>query len=123
MSATLAVVMAAGKGTRMKSELPKVLVPVCGRPMIDYVIDAMAAASDGLPTRFVWFIFLGLTIIGAGALVIVLSHSMVAAAATMAATIGFWFAVGNGLMPGWIIFVFVPIAGILILVRPGKLTV
>jgi bifunctional UDP-N-acetylglucosamine pyrophosphorylase/glucosamine-1-phosphate N-acetyltransferase/UDP-N-acetylglucosamine pyrophosphorylase len=37
--------MAAGKGTRMKSELPKVLVPVLGRPMIDYVIDALEAAG------------------------------------------------------------------------------
>ena len=44
---TLAVVMAAGKGTRMKSELPKVLVPVCGRPMIDYVLDALEAAGIG----------------------------------------------------------------------------
>lgn len=39
--------MAAGKGTRMKSELPKVLVPVCGRPMIDYVIDALTATGIG----------------------------------------------------------------------------
>jgi len=39
--------MAAGKGTRMKSELPKVLVPVCGRPMIDYVIDALQHAGIG----------------------------------------------------------------------------
>ncbi len=37
--------MAAGKGTRMKSELPKVLFPVCGRPMIDYVLDALEAAG------------------------------------------------------------------------------
>jgi bifunctional UDP-N-acetylglucosamine pyrophosphorylase/glucosamine-1-phosphate N-acetyltransferase/UDP-N-acetylglucosamine pyrophosphorylase len=37
--------MAAGKGTRMKSELPKVLVPVCGRPMLEYVLDALAAAG------------------------------------------------------------------------------
>jgi bifunctional UDP-N-acetylglucosamine pyrophosphorylase/glucosamine-1-phosphate N-acetyltransferase/UDP-N-acetylglucosamine pyrophosphorylase len=36
-----AVVLAAGKGTRMKSDLPKVLVPVCGRPMIDYVLDVL----------------------------------------------------------------------------------
>jgi len=42
---TLAVVMAAGKGTRMKSELPKVLVPVCGRPMLEYVLDALDAAG------------------------------------------------------------------------------
>jgi bifunctional UDP-N-acetylglucosamine pyrophosphorylase / glucosamine-1-phosphate N-acetyltransferase len=45
LTTTLAVVMAAGKGTRMKSELPKVLVPVCGRPMIDYVLDALEAAG------------------------------------------------------------------------------
>jgi bifunctional UDP-N-acetylglucosamine pyrophosphorylase/glucosamine-1-phosphate N-acetyltransferase/UDP-N-acetylglucosamine pyrophosphorylase len=38
---TMAIVMAAGKGTRMKSDLPKVLVPVCGRPMIDYVLDTL----------------------------------------------------------------------------------
>ncbi|MDR0609121.1 MAG: NTP transferase domain-containing protein [Planctomycetaceae bacterium] len=40
-----AVVMAAGKGTRMKSELPKVLYPVCGKPMIEYVLDALEAAD------------------------------------------------------------------------------
>jgi bifunctional UDP-N-acetylglucosamine pyrophosphorylase/glucosamine-1-phosphate N-acetyltransferase/UDP-N-acetylglucosamine pyrophosphorylase len=40
-----AVVMAAGKGTRMKSELPKVLYPVCGRPMIEYVLDALVKAN------------------------------------------------------------------------------
>ena len=28
------VVLAAGKGTRMHSSLPKVLHPVCGKPMI-----------------------------------------------------------------------------------------
>lgn len=43
MSRKVAVVMAAGKGTRMKSELPKVLFPVLGRPMIDYVLDALEA--------------------------------------------------------------------------------
>jgi len=41
MSEKMAVVLAAGKGTRMKSDLPKVLVPVCGRPMIEYVLDAL----------------------------------------------------------------------------------
>jgi bifunctional UDP-N-acetylglucosamine pyrophosphorylase/glucosamine-1-phosphate N-acetyltransferase/UDP-N-acetylglucosamine pyrophosphorylase len=41
----LAIVLAAGKGTRMKSELPKVLVPVAGRPMLRYVIDALRAAG------------------------------------------------------------------------------
>ena len=40
-----AIVMAAGKGTRMKSELPKVLHPVLGRPMIEYVLDALEQAE------------------------------------------------------------------------------
>ena len=47
----LAVVLAAGKGTRMKSDLPKVLFPVCGRPMIDYVLDALAAGGVGRDHR------------------------------------------------------------------------
>ena len=42
---TLAIVMAAGKGTRMESELPKVLVPACGRPMIEYVLDTLDASG------------------------------------------------------------------------------
>lgn len=33
-----AVILAAGKGTRMKSNLPKVLHPVCGRAMIEHVL-------------------------------------------------------------------------------------
>ncbi len=45
MTENLAVVLAAGKGTRMKSDLPKVLVPVCGRPMIEYVLDALTAGG------------------------------------------------------------------------------
>jgi len=40
-STAMAIVLAAGKGTRMKSDLPKVLVPVCGRPMVRYVTDAL----------------------------------------------------------------------------------
>jgi bifunctional UDP-N-acetylglucosamine pyrophosphorylase / glucosamine-1-phosphate N-acetyltransferase len=45
MSEKLAVVLAAGKGTRMKSDLPKVLVPVCGRPMIEFVLDALTTGG------------------------------------------------------------------------------
>jgi bifunctional UDP-N-acetylglucosamine pyrophosphorylase/glucosamine-1-phosphate N-acetyltransferase/UDP-N-acetylglucosamine pyrophosphorylase len=45
MSERVAIVMAAGKGTRMNSELPKVLVPVCDRPMIDYVVQALRRAG------------------------------------------------------------------------------
>lgn len=44
-SNALAIVLAAGKGTRMKSDLPKVLVPVGGRPMLRYVVDALRAAG------------------------------------------------------------------------------
>ncbi len=39
------VVLAAGKGTRMKSARPKVLHPVAGRPMLDWVLDALAASG------------------------------------------------------------------------------
>ncbi len=37
----IALILAAGLGKRMKSERPKVLHRVCGRPMIDYVIDSV----------------------------------------------------------------------------------
>lgn len=37
-----AIILAAGKGTRMKSALPKVLHPVGGRPMVDHVLAAIA---------------------------------------------------------------------------------
>lgn len=40
-----AIILAAGKGTRLKTELPKVLHEVCGRPMLAYVIDACRAAG------------------------------------------------------------------------------
>lgn len=36
------VVLAAGKGTRMKSRLPKVLQPLGGRPLLAHVLDAVA---------------------------------------------------------------------------------
>jgi UDP-N-acetylglucosamine diphosphorylase/glucosamine-1-phosphate N-acetyltransferase len=45
LSSPLAIVLAAGQGTRMKSDLPKVLCPVRGRPMIDYVLDALQAGG------------------------------------------------------------------------------
>ena len=41
MSECLAIVMAAGKGTRMQSDLPKVLCRVCERPMVEFVLDAL----------------------------------------------------------------------------------
>ena len=36
-----AVVLAAGKGTRMKSDLHKVLHPIAGRAMLDHVLAAV----------------------------------------------------------------------------------
>lgn len=36
-----AVILGAGKGTRMKSDLPKVMMPVCGKPMIRHIIDTL----------------------------------------------------------------------------------
>ncbi len=47
-SGPIAVILAAGLGTRMRSRLPKVLHPVCGRPMLDYVIEA-ATEGTGQP--------------------------------------------------------------------------
>jgi bifunctional UDP-N-acetylglucosamine pyrophosphorylase / glucosamine-1-phosphate N-acetyltransferase len=44
------VVLAAGKGTRMKSSRPKVLHRVAGLPMIDYVLDAAAALRPASTT-------------------------------------------------------------------------
>ena len=43
-----AVILAAGKGTRMKSDLPKVLHKVCDKPMVHYSIQAAkdAGATD-----------------------------------------------------------------------------
>lgn len=42
---TAAIILAAGKSTRMVTDLPKVLHEVCGRPMMSYVVDACRAAG------------------------------------------------------------------------------
>ncbi|HEY5673221.1 MAG TPA: bifunctional UDP-N-acetylglucosamine diphosphorylase/glucosamine-1-phosphate N-acetyltransferase GlmU [Malonomonas sp.] len=43
-----AVILAAGQGTRMKSDLPKVLHPVAGKPMLSHVVQT-ARALNALP--------------------------------------------------------------------------
>ena len=40
-----AVVLAGGKGTRMNSKLPKVLHSICGREMIQIVLDTVNASG------------------------------------------------------------------------------
>jgi bifunctional UDP-N-acetylglucosamine pyrophosphorylase/glucosamine-1-phosphate N-acetyltransferase len=49
------VILAAGQGTRMKSDLPKVLHPIVGRPMVAYVIDTAIALGDPQPTLVVGY--------------------------------------------------------------------
>ena len=41
MTKVAAIILGAGKGTRMKSDLPKVLMPVDGKPMIRHIIDTL----------------------------------------------------------------------------------
>jgi bifunctional UDP-N-acetylglucosamine pyrophosphorylase/glucosamine-1-phosphate N-acetyltransferase len=45
MSDRYAVILAAGKGTRMKSKLYKVLHPVAGKPMVDHVLTSVNDAG------------------------------------------------------------------------------
>jgi bifunctional UDP-N-acetylglucosamine pyrophosphorylase/glucosamine-1-phosphate N-acetyltransferase len=56
-----AIILAAGRSTRMKSALPKVLQPVCGRPLVAYTVAAaqgaeasgvMLVIGDGMRTQF-----------------------------------------------------------------------
>jgi bifunctional UDP-N-acetylglucosamine pyrophosphorylase/glucosamine-1-phosphate N-acetyltransferase len=41
------VIIAAGEGTRMRSSLPKVLHPLCGRPLINWPVSAALEAGAG----------------------------------------------------------------------------
>jgi len=45
LSGPVAVILAAGKGVRMKSELPKVLHGAAGKPLLHWVIDAVRRAG------------------------------------------------------------------------------
>jgi bifunctional UDP-N-acetylglucosamine pyrophosphorylase / glucosamine-1-phosphate N-acetyltransferase len=51
MNTYAVVVLAAGKGTRMRSTLPKVLHPVAGLPLLAHVLNALAGVSSALSTH------------------------------------------------------------------------
>jgi bifunctional UDP-N-acetylglucosamine pyrophosphorylase/glucosamine-1-phosphate N-acetyltransferase len=69
MSGFVAVVLAAGQGTRMKSALPKVLHPVCGRELVAWPVQAALDA-------------------GAARVVVVVGHGREAVRASLAARFG-----------------------------------
>ncbi|MEI6057943.1 MAG: NTP transferase domain-containing protein [bacterium] len=49
------IILAAGKGTRMGGEKPKVLVELAGRPMLSYILDTVAQVHDKKPIIVVGF--------------------------------------------------------------------
>jgi len=55
-----AIILAAGKGTRMKSALPKVLHQIAGRSMVGHVLDTLAGLS---PSRIAVVIGLGMDVV------------------------------------------------------------
>jgi bifunctional UDP-N-acetylglucosamine pyrophosphorylase/glucosamine-1-phosphate N-acetyltransferase len=50
VAAPVVVILAAGQGTRMRSSLPKLLHPLCGRPMVAW---SVAAARDALAAKLI----------------------------------------------------------------------
>ena len=90
-----------------------------GLPLND-LVNEMSTVGDGLPVRFVWFIFLGIATIGAGMMAVHLTSNLFIAAGAMAAVMGFQMAIGStGLLPGWILFAFIPLAAAFLLFRRG----
>ncbi len=47
MSAPIVLILAAGQGTRMRSQTPKVLHEICGQPMVLWPVRAALAAGAG----------------------------------------------------------------------------
>ncbi len=50
---TTSIILAAGQGTRMNSKLPKVLHPVCGKPMVWHALQAVISASTEKPVMVI----------------------------------------------------------------------
>lgn len=44
-----AIILAAGKGSRMGSSIPKVLIPICGKPMIKIILDSLSTLGISKP--------------------------------------------------------------------------
>jgi len=59
---TAVIVLAAGLGTRMKSDLPKVLHPLAGRPMVGHIMETLAALD---PERVVFVVGKGMDAVAA----------------------------------------------------------
>ncbi len=114
--------------------VPQVTSPVTGAAVSDNIfntaetgwtglpgyqlVDTMATAGDGLPAQFIWYIILGLVTIMLGFFALNLTQSLFAAGVAMALGLGASVAMGGGLLPGWTIFVFIPIAIGMIFLRP-----
>ena len=45
MRPVIAIILAAGKGTRMRSDLPKPVVPLAGKPIVQYITDSFKKAG------------------------------------------------------------------------------
>ncbi len=50
---TTSIILAAGQGTRMKSDLPKVLHPICGKPMVWHALQAAQAVTTEKPVMVI----------------------------------------------------------------------
>ena len=80
------------------------------------LINNMSTLGD-VPVRFMWFVFLGIIIIGMGFLALKFTDSMLIAALAMGAGIGLMVGIGGGLMPGWVLWIYIPIMGVFLLTR------
>ncbi len=81
-----AVLLAAGQGTRMKSDTPKMLHPLCGQPMLFYGLTAAREASSELPVVIIGYGAAGLVqVIGDSARCVVQDEQLGTAHALMQA--------------------------------------
>lgn len=83
------------------------------------IVNAISGAGDGLPKRFVWFIFLGLFTIGIGMVVLMLTGELLIAAVAMAVAMGIEGAIGGGLLPLWTLYTYIPMVATYLLFRRG----